>query len=1796
MMTYLVILRREFLRVFVSFIVFLSNSVLVYSVEKNFWLQRQQSVQKKIQGSSKPFLHKTHTRRLAGLPHALTSASDVLHKMPLARHLPLSSGSNHSIQKTSADGGLLSSLVQAFPRRYGTIREVVKPDSSDHYPIVIHIQDVHMNAEAQANIGKIVQFLMDNDYADIVGLEGAFDEIDIGRFRRYDDQNVICHVADYLLKTHQISGPVHTGLTYRRPGDKDQKPLTPLVGIDHQSHYQSNVQAYKDSMPLQAAYKKIAQERLHQIKSEKLKIFHPALQAFDKEVESYRSGRMSFGEYVKCLGRYIQKEVLAQPVEAFLKALEAESHLDWVQVEKERAKVVEAFVREADEKDLRELLQQSAAFKLGHVRHAAYYQFLKEMCARYEIHLADYVHMNAYIQYVLLADEIDLSALSQAVAALEKRLYRHLSKNDKEKQLVQLDRHLYLIRKLVDFSLSSEEWKEYKARMNNAHLGALTKEPYLKNIGRGLTLTCFESFYENAEKRDKDMSHNLHQAMKRKKAKAGVLVAGGFHAAGIKRTLTEAGVTYVQVTPRVTHLKKGKGSAYLGVFAQEKTPLGKLFAGEKLLTAPHPGRGLAAAEVMGACLSRLVNPLKNVFRELRKLSLNPFPGKADIVREEPGEEIVVRFSREDFGMVESTLCRDEKTGGVSSFQSEVCAPENNETSVNQTPWQMKWKLVVLGLVVLIKAVFFTGCYDLVDIGALDNDAGEDVRDDAGADGDADTDADTDTDADSDADSDTDADADSDTDSDSDTGTGHECGITCDTKCDYEPGSAIQKTPVDEDDAFTRIWFEDRYGTADIPFVYGADAENDEVAQKIIELEEEFGIDFVTEEGVFYRMKDLIVLEKALRSMGSCYYFGLKRIVKRKCPDCGYYSGSTGTITMCAEDNGDMRCKIKTAQHEMIHGVDTIHLGGHFFLELYIESGGQEGHYDNFCDSLHAMKTSREDMAVCAVDAYMNGHKFPDVSERAIEQTEEDVPGIGSILLRKLLLVFQVHTIGHPEYTSAYVYNEEGDDVEAKGNLPVQWHEQCVGDMKQDYLVRVLGIDLYDVYGKPHTVNLKQLFYMLEGLAYLGNSDRSGVTPFMQDLAESLEGQTGEQIQRVFVDKLLDVEPELLRKASRVLIKGHRFQNERKRLVYLMGESKNKAAVSPLIHTLGHVTSNFWPDIIIALDKLDAGNHIQPGSADAREIIRLLQVFHRESVMLRLIDYLSEIQDPDSVRPLRFVAEKRGLSEAVRDRARAVVEEIDSEARVVYKSDQLSVYPAPVGLDIADNPGTSQSLWRQVFEKSYIFSFRQVYISFGHSGQSFGEVAFAYDRSQGKLFVAYDLNDLFLENGNNDPYTGDGVEFSLRLDGKDVAAFSYYFQENDDFIETTNNVSGWIHLKPDSEFDTPNTDQLDQGWFLAAEVALTQEQQIVFENKGGEYELGWNDQYEQGWSNYFSAGGEWPEGNGVLKLAKEEEEEDLSSQAGPGHGWYGAAFVGLLGFEFSDVFASWGSMAFNNGFWVFGMFLLSAVVACVAYLVKGIKETKPVIEKAIMPEAKSFAQLIQLYQTTRDPAAFAENLMAFEGEWKSLGLPHEGWISSKQMLTVWHDQLNASLFWEQVVEQLQNLEMTQSEIERCLREFYVGHMPGRQLVGFDQDPFTVALVESKAEWESVIDLLDVHKEGKGYVQIFVPRQQSDLADEIEDDWQTVLVDFPSDKCAVTRLSVTKLSQLHHWLQSLKSVDVSGMQLRLAFPSRFELDEVPENSFVHQAQVFLLDHVMPHPFRIMELKMIRTLAGQLVRSMA
>jgi RNA polymerase primary sigma factor len=557
------LISRGFAVLLVSFY-FGTNVAFAHVSESRFWDERRKNTRR----VESPLL-------MAALP-GNANLSTALRGLPAPERVTAALPPSISAQLPASEARRLSPVFAALSTQHGTVRRVslpLKPAPGGKRRVVLHIQDVHQNADAQRNIGGAIQELIERQPVAFVALEGLFQPLSVDGYRAYPDRDAVAKAADYLLRDNGISGPVHAAMT-------GSAAFPSFIGVDDSVHHRANVEAYKRSAPRMAALRESLDERILSLSARKAAVFNPSLRSLDEAIQARRKGTLSLGDYVRVLGAHTP---LSPQAALFLQAFEAESSINFKQVESERSLLVERLGKTLTRDQSRALMEDALSYRLGRLRFADFYRNLQSLCENNALPLSGFPSMKGYIRYVLLTDRLEAETLHREISSLEKSAVDALARTPEERALEEEDRKLHLTGKLLDFALSPEEWSEYQGGMKS-------------NDSWGLgDLGSFESFYGEALARDAAMADNLLAALDRGGDSLSVLVTGGFHAPGLTERLTRNGCTVITYVPKIEIADGPQGPSYLSVFSQEKTPLEKIFQGETLFLAENPGKALPDA-------------------------------------------------------------------------------------------------------------------------------------------------------------------------------------------------------------------------------------------------------------------------------------------------------------------------------------------------------------------------------------------------------------------------------------------------------------------------------------------------------------------------------------------------------------------------------------------------------------------------------------------------------------------------------------------------------------------------------------------------------------------------------------------------------------------------------------------------------------------------------------------------------------------------------------------------------------------------------------------------------------------------------------------------------------------------------------------------------------------------------------------------------------------------------------------------------------------------------------------------
>lgn len=545
----------------VSVLYFSTNVLWANTTESQFWVSRANKFRAQ-RGLSDP------SENLTLNPESLLKSTLVVQHAPA-----LSDDVSRPLPDTFVKDN--AKLFGGLPLFLGTVRDVSFPTQSPATRTVVLIQDLHLHNEAQTNISKSLQSLAATGDLGVIGLEGAWDRLDMSWFHQFPDRNAVHKVGDAFLKANRITGGAHSAMTV-------DGAFPRVVGVDNEQHYFGNIEAYRRSAPLQERLKFELYLIRRDLGKQMDEQFSPALRDLIRAVEDHQEDRLPLTEYAAALTA-VRKPAPGSAVASFIHALDLEKSIDFKAVDDQRNRLISRLTQGLNKMSMKGLLEKTLALRAGGIRAGDYYAALEGICQKAGLPLSEYPEFQRYVRYVVQTDRINAEKLFDELQDLEKTALNGLAKTPEQKKLLAQLRWVGLARRLADFALTPAEWKTYQGLKADA-------------LALSLPLSSFENFYVEAKVRDRALADNLIAAMNNESARTAALVVGGFHAAGLVNLLTQAGVAVVSFTPRISRIDD-KGGAYLTAFSQEKTPLDKLFAGERLFVTiqPSPTATTAAA-------------------------------------------------------------------------------------------------------------------------------------------------------------------------------------------------------------------------------------------------------------------------------------------------------------------------------------------------------------------------------------------------------------------------------------------------------------------------------------------------------------------------------------------------------------------------------------------------------------------------------------------------------------------------------------------------------------------------------------------------------------------------------------------------------------------------------------------------------------------------------------------------------------------------------------------------------------------------------------------------------------------------------------------------------------------------------------------------------------------------------------------------------------------------------------------------------------------------------------------------
>ena len=449
----------------------------------------------------------------------------------------------------------------SIPESIVTIEDAYKSPSDK---TVYLIQDAHTNESGQLNLAKTLDHLLGQDKGlKYVFLEAGVGDNSLSFLRPYTELSDRKKRALSYIKKGLLHGEEYLDLT----SDHDFT----LWGVEDPDLYIKSLEDYKavakDRERFDLYLKKIDQT----LETLKAHLLNPSLSQFDKDMRKFQKEELTLTQYFQVLLRESTLENIDLTRYPHLKNLEAlkaqEDKIDFIKANEEQTKALKALSAD-EQKELTDLTesQTNSPFKLSSndsKEAKAFYTLLEEKLTRSVIARSeatkqskpaqiasattwprnDYPNLFKYFSYLKTARSIEAKSVLSELKALENEILDLLSKTEDEKTLVKSQKVLRHLEKLFHFTLTPEEFKDYKELTSSfgiEHLAGFLNKKIL-DLGAYYERSLFlekgyedmvkhsEEFYSLTTKRDEFFVSEMLSKMQSESQNKAVLVTGGFH-------------------------------------------------------------------------------------------------------------------------------------------------------------------------------------------------------------------------------------------------------------------------------------------------------------------------------------------------------------------------------------------------------------------------------------------------------------------------------------------------------------------------------------------------------------------------------------------------------------------------------------------------------------------------------------------------------------------------------------------------------------------------------------------------------------------------------------------------------------------------------------------------------------------------------------------------------------------------------------------------------------------------------------------------------------------------------------------------------------------------------------------------------------------------------------------------------------------------------------------------------------------------------------------------------------------
>ena len=449
-----------------------------------------------------------------------------------------------------------------IPAEYGRVIEVYDAKRTDER-LVVHIQDLHTNPEAELNLASILELLIKDYGLDLVCSEGATSKVDTSSVSTFPDYEVREKVARLFINSGELTGEEYLSIT--------KYPDLPIWGVEDRDIYFQNIIEFNKIMKFSPQSQQFISQAKKALKELKPKIYSKELLEIDQKEIDYETRTIETDEYLGYLASYIQKFNI--PVDKYknisilTESMKKEKEIDNIKIMQESQNLLLNLHAQLSRKDLNKEMDslevKAELFKDKKISPFSFYSYLKDMALKYlPKKLTKYPNLNDFIDYLTKVNSLDSTKLFVEMEDLTYEIKQGLSKNNEQKTLVKALRNINFLEGFFNLKVSNEELDYYLQNRETHKVGWFKST--ITNLTNKTNSTNYidfnpeyidprlkelEDFYKTVKDRDVAMVDNSITEIEKRNAKVSALISGGFHTKGITRLLRDQSYSYIVVSP-----------------------------------------------------------------------------------------------------------------------------------------------------------------------------------------------------------------------------------------------------------------------------------------------------------------------------------------------------------------------------------------------------------------------------------------------------------------------------------------------------------------------------------------------------------------------------------------------------------------------------------------------------------------------------------------------------------------------------------------------------------------------------------------------------------------------------------------------------------------------------------------------------------------------------------------------------------------------------------------------------------------------------------------------------------------------------------------------------------------------------------------------------------------------------------------------------------------------------------------------------------------------------------------------